>query len=210
MEGLVHTIIGLGYFALFGAIFAESGLFVGFFLPGDSLLFTAGIIAATGQLNIWVVVIGCFIAAVLGDQFGYWFGNKLGDRFYKMKESFFFKRHYIDQTQDFYKKHGKKTLVIARFTPVVRTFAPIVAGIAKMPYGEFATYNVLGGFLWAVALPLLGYFLGKRIPNIDHYLMPIVIVIIVASFIPPVLHLVAEQKKHGKSGKSDIDSPVLP
>lgn len=195
MESLVHYIIQFGYIALFAVVFAESGLFFGFFLPGDSLLFTAGLLAAKGDLNIATIVIGCVIAAILGDQVGYWFGAKVGKRLYHQKESLFFRKEHIEKTKEFYAKHGKMTLLLARFTPIVRTFAPIVAGVAEMPYGEFVTYNIVGGLIWAVSMPLLGYYLGSLIPNIDAYLLPIVVVIIVLSLIPAVWHLLEGKLK---------------
>ncbi len=189
MEGLIHSIITLGYIALFAAVFAESGLFFGFFLPGDSLLFTAGLFAAKGDLNIVLVCLGCFIAAVAGDQVGYWFGAKVGRGIYQRKDSFFFRKEHIEKTKEFYAQHGKKTIILARFVPIVRTFAPIVAGIGEMPYRDFFSFNIIGGLLWGVGIPVLGYFLGNLIPDIDKYLLPIIIVIVILSILPAVLHL---------------------
>lgn len=194
MEHLIDLIIAAGYVALFATIFAESGLFFGFFLPGDSLLFTAGLFAARGDLNIAWVCIGCFIAAVLGDQVGYWFGAKVGKRLYNRPDSVFFKKEHIEKTKEFYAKHGKKTLILARFAPIIRTFAPIVAGIAEMHYGTFVRYNIVGAFLWAVCVPILGYYLGKQIPDIDRYLLPIIAVIIIVSFIPAIKHLLDSRR----------------
>lgn len=194
MEHLTSYIIGLGYLALFATIFAESGLFFGFFLPGDSLLFTAGLFAAKGDLNLWVVMIGCFIAAVLGDQVGYLFGNRVGRKLYEQKENFFFRHEHIEKTKAFYQKYGKSTLILARFTPIVRTFAPIVAGVAEMPYKDFATYNILGGLLWAFGMPILGFYLGTVVPDIDKYLLPIIIAIIVISLLPAIYHLLPKKK----------------
>lgn len=188
MAFLTEWIIGFGYAALFATVFAESGLFFGFFLPGDSLLFTAGLFAARGDLNIAAVCIGCFVAAVLGDQVGYWFGSRSGAKKY-------IKPEHLQKTEAFYAKYGRATLIIARFTPVVRTFAPILAGVAKMPYGQFLTYNFLGGLLWGVGLPLLGFYLGNVIPDIDKYLLPIIIVIIVLSVLPALFHLKTEIKE---------------
>lgn len=201
MEHLTDTIINLGYAALFATVFAESGLFFGFFLPGDTLLFTAGIFAAEGHMNIWLVVIGCFIAAVVGDQVGYIFGARAGKRLYK-KDTFFFRHEHIEKTKAFYEKYGKATLILARFTPIVRTFAPIVAGVADMPYKDFVTYNVLGGLIWAVSMPVLGYYLGKTVPDIDKYILPILVVILVLSILPAVWHLFGGYLKK-KSLKAD-------
>jgi membrane-associated protein len=194
LEALTHSIIAFGYIALFGVIFAESGLFFGFFLPGDSLLFTAGVFAAKGDFNIVLICVGCFIAAVAGDQVGYWFGNKVGKRFYQREDSFLFRKEHIEKTKEFYAKYGKSTIILARFTPIVRTFAPIVAGIADMNYKTFITYNIIGGLLWAVGLPLLGFYLGTLIPDIDRYIIPVLIVIIIASIIPAIYHLLPKKK----------------
>lgn len=188
METLTEWIIGIGYIALFLTIFAESGLFFGFFLPGDSLLFTAGLFAAKGDLNIVWVCIGCFIAAVLGDQVGYLFGAKIGRKIYDKGESRFIKKEHLEKTEEFYNKYGRSTLIIARFTPIVRTFAPILAGVAKMPYVDFLTFNFVGGLLWGVGLPLLGFYLGNTIPDIDRYLLPIIVAIVILSILPALFH----------------------
>lgn len=183
-----------GYIGLFGIIFAESGLFFGFFLPGDSLLFTAGFLASQGFLNIvWLALI-TFVAAVLGDNVGYAFGRRVGPRIFKRQDSFWFHQDHLRKAEVFYEQHGGKTLILARFMPVVRTFAPIVAGVGRMNYRTFLFYNVIGGFLWAVGLTLLGYFLGKSIPDVDKYLLPIIVGIIVVSFIPSIVHLLRRHK----------------
>ncbi len=184
-----HLIETFGYIGLFAIIFAESGLFVGFFLPGDSLLFTAGFLASQNLLSLPVLIIGCFIAAVIGDSFGYWFGRRVGRRFFQKDDSLLFKKKYVIKAQEFYEKHGSKTIVIARFTPIIRTFAPIVAGIGDMHYTTFLTYNLVGGALWAVGLTVAGYFLGRMIPDVDKILLPIVIVIIVVSLLPSIIHV---------------------
>lgn len=201
MEGLIETIIGFGYAALFATVFAESGLFFGFFLPGDSLLFTAGLFAAKGDLNLWVVIVGCVVAAIAGDQVGYIFGHRMGKRLYNRKDTFFFRHEHIEKTKDFYQKYGKMTLILARFTPIVRTFAPIVAGVAEMPYKEFVTYNIAGGLLWAISMPLLGYYLGKVVPDIDKYLLPIIAAIIIISLLPTIWHLFGSYLKRGADTK---------
>lgn len=178
--------------SLFGVIgvivivFAESGLFFGFFLPGDSLLFTAGLLSSQGILPFYFLIIGVFIAAVLGDNVGYWFGKKLGIKLFTKEDSFFFKKKYLSEAQHFYEKHGKKTIILARFIPIVRTFAPIVAGIGNMNYRTFFIYNVIGGFVWSVGLTLLGYVLGVTVPGIDKYLLPIIILIVFISFLPGI------------------------
>ena len=184
-----------GYLGLFGIVFAESGLFLGFFLPGDSLLFTAGFLASQGYGNIMLLLPVCFFAAVLGDSFGYAFGRKVGPRIFTREDSLFFRKEYITRTRAFYDRHGGKTLILARFLPVVRTFAPIFAGVGKMRYPTFFFYNLIGGFFWAVGLTVLGYTLGSVIPGIDRYLVPLVLGIIVISMLPPIIHIVRDRAR---------------
>jgi membrane-associated protein len=171
-------------------VFAETGLFFGFFFPGDSLLFTAGIFASQGFFSIWVLLIGCVIAAVLGDTVGYWSGKKYGRKLFDRGESFFFKKKHLYDAEIFYEKHGKSTIIIARFVPIIRTFAPIVAGIGQMHYGTFISYNIFGGVSWTVGMLLLGYFLGGIIPNPDTYIIPIAFLIIVLSFMPIIVKMI--------------------
>jgi len=189
---LAALIKAIGYLGLFGIVFAESGLFIGFFLPGDSLLFTAGFLASQGYLNIVLLIILCFAAAVLGDSFGYAFGRRLGPMIFKKENSLFFRREYIEQMRVFYEKYGKKTIVLARFMPVIRTLAPIFAGVGKMRYPTFLFYNIAGGFLWAVGLLILGFTLGNVIPNVDRYIIPLILLIIILSSIPPLWHIYKE------------------
>ncbi len=186
MFDLIPLIEAAGYVGLFAIIFAESGLFFGFFLPGDSLLFTAGFLSSQGFMNIYVLIPLLFIAAVVGDNVGYAFGYRLGPKIFTDQKSFFFKKDYIDKTEAYFKKYGGNTIVVARFVPVVRTFAPIMAGVGKMNYRQFLIYNLVGGLLWAVGLTVLGYFLGNTVPNIDKYIIPIVLAIVGVSFIPPI------------------------
>lgn len=178
---LIQTI---GLLGVFGIIFAESGLFFGFFLPGDSLLFTAGILASTGVFNIYILLIGSFICAVFGDSVGYWFGKKVGPKIFVKEDSIFFHKKHIAQAQHFYEKYGNKTIFLARFTPIVRTFAPIVAGVGNMKYSNFITYNIFGGLIWSSGIIMIGYFLGTRVPNIHAYIAPVAIGIIFISFLP--------------------------
>ncbi len=199
MEALLHLDIkqlveSFGYIGLFTIIFAESGLLIGFFLPGDSLLFTAGFLASQNILDIRILVPLLFIAAVTGDSVGYAFGQKVGRKLFTKDDSIFFHKKHLLKAQKFYEKHGGKTITIARFLPVVRTFAPIVAGIGNMEYKKFLMYNLLGGFIWAVCLPLAGYFLGSLIPDVDKYLLPIIVLIVIASVVPTALHLIKERK----------------
>lgn len=192
------TILETGsYILLFAVIFAETGLFVGFFLPGDSLLFTAGVFAAKGDLNIFVVAAGSFVAAVVGDQVGYVFGHKVGPALFRRPDSRLFKQKHVDRAKEYFDEHGPKTIVLARFVPIVRTFAPILAGVGKMHYRQFITYNVVGGFFWAVGITLLGFFAGEAIgeENIDKYLLPIIAVIVLVSVIPVALEYRKERQR---------------
>ncbi len=193
MFDIVSIIKAAGYFGMFGILFAESGLFFGFFLPGDSLLFTAGFLASQGYLNIIILILFSFAGAVLGDSFGYYFGRRVGPAIFTRQDSLLLDREHINRAQRFYEKYGAKTIILARFVPVVRTFAPILAGVGSMRYPVFLLFNVIGGFLWAVCLPLIGYFLGNTIPNIDRYLLPIIAVIILSSIAPGVFHVLRDQ-----------------
>lgn len=175
---LITLVKTAGYAGMFLIIFAESGLLIGFFLPGDSLLFTAGFLASQGYLHIVPLALLTFAASILGDNVGYAFGKKVGPSIFKKEDSLFFHKDHLVTAQNYYNKYGWKTIVLARFMPVVRTFAPILAGVGKMEYREFLLYNFIGGALWGLGLPFLGYFLGSTIPNIDQYLIPIIIFII--------------------------------
>jgi len=181
-------------------VFAESGLLIGFFLPGDSLLFTTGFLISAGFLNvnIHLAVLIVFLAAVLGDSVGYTFGRRLGPRLFRKQDARFFKQDYIKQAQAFYEKHGGKTIIIARFIPIVRTFAPIVAGASKMEYRRFLTFNVIGAFLWAAGVTYTGFLLGRVFESagieIDTILLPIVAVIILVSVLPPAIHILKTKK----------------
>ena len=198
-----HLLESFGTIGLILIIFAESGLLIGFFLPGDSLLVTAGLLASAGRLNLAVILIGCFVAAVAGDQVGYAFGKRVGPALFRRPNSRLFKQQHVERANKFFEEHGAKTIVMARFVPVVRTFAPILAGVGAMPYRTFLTYNLIGGALWAIGVTLIGYFLGDAIgpDKIDTYLLPIIAVVIVLSLIPPFL----EYRKH-KRGKSVLIS----
>ena len=184
-----------GHLVVWIIIFAESGLLVGFFLPGDSLLFTAGFLASQGYLNIFALIIGCFIFAVLGDNVGYATGKRFGPKLFSKEDSWFFSKKNIIKAQTFYDKHGIRTIILARFLPVIRTFAPIIAGIGKMEYATFFKFNLIGGFVWTFGLSMLGFILGKSIPNVDKYLPLITLAIVIISVIPSFLHLLAERKK---------------
>ena len=168
-------------------VFAETGLLIGFFLPGDSLLITAGIFAARGDLNITTLCVVLSIAAIAGDATGYWIGKRAGAALYNREESFWFRRKHLLATKEFYDKHGGKTIVIARFMPFARTFAPVVAGIADMGYHRFATYNIAGGLAWVLSMCLGGYFLGQVIPDLEKNIHLVVIIIIALSLIGPAI-----------------------
>jgi membrane-associated protein len=185
---LINSLSPYAEVAIWLIIFAETGLLIGFFLPGDSLLFTAGLLAGQGKLDIWLLLPGVFIAAFVGDQVGYTFGEKLGPRLFNKPDSRFFKQEYVTHTRNFFNKHGSKTIIIARFVPIVRTFAPVLAGVGEMDRKTFVIYNVIGAFLWAVGITMLGYILGDVIgESVDQYLLPIIAVIILISLIPPLV-----------------------
>jgi membrane-associated protein len=175
-------------------IFAESGLFFGFFLPGDSLLFAAGLLASKGYLPISALLVLCFVAAVIGDNVGYAFGRKTGPMLFKREDSRFFRKSHIEKASAFYQKYGKKTIIFARFIPIVRTFAPILAGVANMEYKVFFRYNLIGGLIWTWGILGLSYLLGNIVPNIETYLTPVIIIIVALSFIPPIYEFFKRRK----------------
>jgi membrane-associated protein len=180
-----------GTIGLFLIIFAESGLFFGFFLPGDSLLFTAGVLCAKADSPLWpfpVVLIGVAVAAIAGDQVGYVFGRRVGPALFRRPDSRLFRQAHVEKARDYFEEHGPKTILLARFVPIVRTFAPIVAGVGRMEYRTFVTYNVVGGLVWAVGITTLGYLLGEAV-DIDKYLLPVVGIIVVVSVIPVLLEI---------------------
>ncbi len=183
-----------GYIGIALIVFAESGLLIGIFFPGDSLLFVAGLLAAGGFLSIGPLIAIVVVAAILGDSVGYWFGAKVGINFFKRKDSRFFKQEYVERTKKFYDEYGARAIVLARFVPIVRTLAPILAGIGSMPYSKFLRFNIIGGVLWGTSMTLLGYFLGTLIPNSERYVLPITLVIIVLSFLPIFLNIYRGKK----------------
>jgi membrane-associated protein len=185
---LTELIRTVGYLGVFLIVFLESGLLIGFFFPGDSLLFTAGFLASQGFLDIKILIAGCFIAAVAGDSIGYYIGKKFGPRIFKKDNSLFFNKKHLNTAQKFYDKHGGKTIILARFVPVVRAFAPVVAGVGNMNYKRFVMFNLIGGVLWAIGVTYAGYYLGSMIPDVDKYLLPIIGLIIVVSILPALHH----------------------
>jgi len=194
-----------GFYVVMFVIFAETGLFFGFFLPGDYLLFLAGMFVATGKLdtNLYVLILGLVIAAVMGNFTGYWFGRKTGPVLYHRKDSFFFKKRYLKAAEDYYTKQGAFALIMGRFVPIVRTFAPIFAGVVKLDFKKFALYNITGAIIWIASLTLLGYFLGRRFEQeINDYLLYIIIGFIVITTIPLVYTFV--KKKVVKENTDDL------
>jgi membrane-associated protein len=198
---LIDFIKWAGVFGIALVIFAESGLLIGFFLPGDSLLFTAGFLVYTGflDINIHLLVVILFAAAVIGDSVGYSIGRKFGPALFKRPDSLLFRQENILKAQHFYEKHGGKTIIMARFIPIVRTFAPVVAGIGNMEYKKFLGFNLIGGLLWAAGVTYLGYFVGKEFEKagieIDTVLLPIILVIIFLSVLPPAIHILKDKKQ---------------
>jgi membrane-associated protein len=211
-EGLLKALGSFATIGLFAIVFAESGIMIGFFLPGDSLLFIAGFwsyLSHSGgdvavQLpHIAVISLGCFVAAVLGDQVGYMFGRRVGPSLFKRPDSRLFKKKYLTKAEEFFDNHGSKTIVLARFVPIVRTFAPIVAGSSNMRYRTFVTYNVIGGFLWAVGITQAGYWLGKTFPGLGESMDKVVIVIIAVSLLPLAIEFVRHRRKARRQGDAD-------
>jgi membrane-associated protein len=179
-----HLVRTFGYLGIFITLFLESGIIFGFFLPGDTLLFSAGLLASQHTINIEILIIISVIAAILGNNAGYYTGKKAGTTLFNKPKSFWFSPKRVEQAHVFFEKEGAQSLVLARFIPAVRTFVPIIAGVAKMPYRFFLIFNALGALLWGILVPLLGYSLGRTVHNIDKYLLPIVVIIAVISIAP--------------------------
>jgi membrane-associated protein len=187
-----------GLTAMTAIIFAETGLMIGFFLPGDSLLVTAGVFAATGQLNIWTLNALLIAAAIVGDTVGYWFGRRVGPALFKRPKSLLFNPDHLRRAHDFYEKHGGKTIIIARFMPVIRTFAPIVAGLGEMNYRRFLSFNVFGGFFWVISMTGIGYFLGSM-PGVREHIEIVIIIVVFLSILPGIIAFARERYKKNKS-----------
>jgi membrane-associated protein len=205
MEFLSHLIKGLrdlpaliqwaGYVGLTAIIFVETGLFFGFFLPGDSLLVTAGLLASQGfGLDVYMLGVLLNIAAIVGDNTNYWIGRYMGPRVFTREDSLFFRRRHVERAHDFYERNGAKTIVLARFMPIIRTFAPLVAGVARMSYRTFLTYSVLGGTAWIWSMLFVGYFLGRYIPGIDKHIEKVIIVVIFLSILPGIIGWIRERR----------------
>lgn len=204
LEALITLVSVPGIAAI---IFAESGLLIGFFLPGDSLLFTAGFLVSQDLIlfNIHFLAMILFLAAVLGDNVGYTFGRRVGRRLFRRKDSVLFHQENLRAAEAFYETHGPKTIIIARFVPVVRTFAPIVAGVSKMHYHTFVVYNLIGAFLWAVGLTYLGYFVGDSITTLGINIEYVILGIIFLSILPPLIHILKEAQNRQKLLKATRD-----
>jgi membrane-associated protein len=192
---LEEIIVWGGYVGLFAIIFAETGLFIGFFLPGDSLLVTAGLFAARGQMDIVLLNVLLCIAAVTGDATGYFIGLRTGHALYNRPQSRFFRRDHLIKTREFYEKYGGITIVLARFMPFARTFAPVVAGIGEMKYRRFAAFNIAGGVGWVISMTLLGYFLARSIPGIERNIEYVIIIIVFLSVLPMVIKYLQHRMK---------------
>jgi membrane-associated protein len=191
---LTEWVTTIGTVGVLLVIFCETGLFVGCFFPGDSLLFTAGMLATRGVFHLSLLIPLAIIAAILGYACGYWFGDKLGYWLVKRPDGFFFKKKYLQQAHDFYDKHGGMAMVLCRLIPIVRTFCPIVAGMGEMPFRRYTVYNIIGALIWVPALTFLGYFVGNLFPNARHFILPMVLVIIVISVLPGVIHFYKQRR----------------
>ena len=196
-----------GYAVLFAVVFAESGLLVGFFLPGDSLLFTVGIVAGAGKLQIGTIIVMLAVASIAGDGIGFLLGSTLGYRLFKNPNSKIFRREYLDRTHAFYEKHGGKTIIYAKFVPIIRTFAAFIAGVGKMNYVRFLTFNVVGAIGWVTLMVTLGYNLGN-IPVIRHNFEKVVLLIIFISIIPVILQVLSSRKSRGTDNQLEVNAPA--
>jgi membrane-associated protein len=196
---LEEIIIWGGYIGLVGIVFAETGLLVGFFLPGDSLLVTAGLFAAHGKLDILLLNVLLIVAAIAGDATGHWIGAKAGRPLYDRPQSRFFRRDHLLKAKEFYEHYGGVTIFIARFIPFVRTFVPVVAGIAEMPYRRFATFNIPGDTVWVVSMTLTGYYLGRLIPGIERHIEYVITIVVFISILPLIIRYLKHRREKKNS-----------
>ncbi len=193
-QGLQELIRAGGSPLVCGVVFVETGFFVGFFLPGDSLLITAGIFAAAGVVPLWELLLPVMLCAVVGDQVGYWIGRTAGPALYRREDSFFFRRSHLQRAHDFYEKYGGRAVIFARFVPIVRTFCPPVAGAAAMPYLRYLGFDVCGGVLWVGAMILGGFSLGRSVPNIGQRIHYVIAVVVLVSVLPAIISIVRSRK----------------
>lgn len=212
---IIETLLAKGglfvYVGLVFIVFAETGLAVGFFLPGDSLLVVAGLFAAAGKLNLAILLSTLVVAAVVGDAVGYLTGARLGPRLFKRQKSFFFRPSHLQKAHSFYEKYGGKTIIIARFVPIVRTFAPIVAGAANMPYRRFVVFNVAGGFLWVFSMILAGYFLGNLLKSrfgidLEEHIEWVIIIVVALSLLPAVIEYLKSRREKTRAKASNVEA----
>ncbi len=196
---IVSIIQATGYIGLFAIVFSECGLLVGFFLPGDTLLFTAGYLASQDYLNIWLAIIILVIAGVLGNLLGYIIGAKFGSKVFENRDSAFFNEKNLHRSEKFFQKWGGEAVILARFVPIVRTFVPVFAGISEMKIQKYMLYNVIGGLVWTIIITLLGYYLGNRVPNIDKYILPVIAGIIAISVLPSLVVIFRKKWRQSKN-----------
>jgi membrane-associated protein len=200
----VETLVRVGGLtAMTAIIFAETGLMIGFFLPGDSLLVTAGVFAAAGHLDIWLLNVVLVIAAIVGDTVGYWIGRRAGPALFRRPKSLLFNPEHLRRAHDFYEKHGGKTIILARFMPIVRTFAPVVAGMGRMEYRRFLSFNIFGGLLWVVSMTLTGYFLGQ-IPGVREHIEIVILVVVFLSILPGIIAFAREWLRRRRSANEAL------
>jgi len=212
LQSLFHTLYDVEGLISWGGtllvctiVFIETGFFVGFFLPGDSLLVTAGVFAAADKLHLWWLLLPVMLCAIVGDQIGYWIGRAAGQALYRREDSFFFRRSHLLQAHDFYEKYGGKTVILARFMPIIRTFCPPVAGAAGMPYARFLAYDIFGGIFWTGSMILSGYLLGRSVPNIGQRIHYVIAVVILLSILPGIIGILrARRSAAAKSSKTPI------
>jgi membrane-associated protein len=206
VEGLIQT---GGPLLVCIIVFIETGLFVGFFLPGDSLLVTAGVFAAAGKISLPWILIPVMLCAIVGDQIGYWIGRAAGASLYRRKDSFFFRRSHLERARDFYEKYGGKTVILARFVPIIRTFCPPVTGAAGMPYSRYLSYDICGGILWVGSMVLGGYLLGRSVPNIGQRIHYVIAVVVAVSLLPAAISVLRERRA-SKASAGSARSAAIP
>jgi membrane-associated protein len=204
-EGLRELIRTGGAPLICGIVFVETGFFVGFFLPGDSLLITAGIFAAADVIPLRWLLAPVMLCAIIGDQIGYWIGRSAGAALYKREDSFFFRRSHLQRAHDFYEKYGGRAVILARFVPIIRTFCPPVAGAARMPYARYLSFDIFGGIFWVGAMILGGYTLGRSVPNIGKYIHYVIVVVVLVSVLPAIIGILKSSKTAPASPPSAKD-----